>query len=136
MKVNWRRIILGGMIAGVIINAIEYCAHAILLRDAWTAAFNALGKNPTGWSTFIPANFLVGIFGVWGYALLCKRYGPGLKTAVRTALALWVIFWVIPIMGLQPLDLFPNNLLFSVIAIGLLDSMLGIVMGAAIYKEE
>jgi len=135
MKVNWMRVILGGMIAGVIINAIECYAHAILLRDAWTAAFNALGKNPTGWSMFIPANFLVGIFGVWGYALLRRRYGPGVKTALRAGLALWIVFWIIPIMGLQPLDLFPNNLLFSVIAIGLLDSMFGTVVGAAMYKE-
>ena len=135
MKLNWKRIILGGLIAGAIINAIEYCVHAILLREAWSAAFNALGKNPTGWSTFIPANFLVGIFAVWGYALFRRRYGPGFVTALRAGLALWVVFWVIPTLGLQPLDLFPNTMLFSIIAVGLLDSLLGTVVGAAMYKD-
>ena len=135
MKLNWKRIILGGLIAGAIINAIEYYVHAILLREAWSAAFKALGKNPTGWSTFIPANFLVGIFAVWGYALFRRRYGPGFVTALRAGLALWVVFWVIPTLGLQPLDLFPNTMLFSIIAVGLLDSLLGTVVGAAMYKD-
>ena len=135
MSINWIRVILGGLVAGAIINGIEYYAHAILLRDAWSAAFGALGKTPTGWSTFIPANFLVGIFAVWGYALFRRRYGPGFVTALRTGLALWIVFWVIPTMGLQPLDLFPNTMLASIIAIGLLDSMLGTLVGAALYKD-
>ena|ERR1019366_4319732 len=33
----------------------------VCFDDAWTAAFRALGKSPTGWTTFLPANFLVGI---------------------------------------------------------------------------
>ena len=49
-QVNWGRVIVGGLAAGVIINAFEYGGHRVLLDDAWTAAFRALGKTPTGWS--------------------------------------------------------------------------------------
>lgn len=55
--------------------------------DAWTAAFRALGNSPTGWSDFIPANFLVEILMVWLYARLRPGYGDDLKTALRSGLA-------------------------------------------------
>jgi hypothetical protein len=42
----------------------------VLLDKHWTTAFAALGKKPTGWTTFIPSNFVVGSFAV---ALFCRR---------------------------------------------------------------
>ena len=134
-KVNWGRVILGGLAAGVIINAFEYGGHRVLLDEAWTAAFRALGKTPAGWSTFIPANFVVGILVVWFYACLRPRYGAGPKTALRAGLSAWAVFWVIPTMALVPLELFPNYLLFLVIALGLVDANLGTLLGAWLYKE-
>jgi hypothetical protein len=134
-QINWRRVIVGGLAAGVIINAFEYGGHRVLLDDAWTAAFRALGKTPTGWSTFIPGNFMVGIVMVWLYARLRPRYGGGPKTALRSGLAVWAVFWVIPMMAIMPLDLFPNYLLFIVIALGLVDANLAALLGAWLYRE-
>jgi hypothetical protein len=76
-RVNWARVIVGGMAAGLIVNVFEYVGHRVLLDDAWTAAFRALGKAPTGWLAFIPGNFGVGILMVWFYARLQPHYGPG-----------------------------------------------------------
>jgi hypothetical protein len=56
---NWIRVVGGGLAAGLIVNAFEYGVHRIYLDDAWSAAFRALGKTPTGWSAFIPGNFLI-----------------------------------------------------------------------------
>ena len=98
--INWGRVAWSGLAAGLIVNAFEYGGHRIYLDDAWTAAFRALGKTPTGWSTFIPANFFIGILLVWLYARLRPRYGRGPKTALRSGLATWVVFWVIPLMAL------------------------------------
>jgi hypothetical protein len=53
---NVGRVLLGGIMAGAIINAAEYLIHGLLLGPQWTAAFAALGKTPTGWATFIPSN--------------------------------------------------------------------------------
>jgi len=131
---NIARLILGGMAAGLVINAVEYLTHGVLLDPQWTAAFGALGKTPTGWSTFIPSNFLVGIIALWVYSRFRPKYGPGPKTAVRAALAMWIVFWVIPTMALQPMNLFPNALLFATIAIGLLDSIPAVLLGAWIYR--
>jgi hypothetical protein len=133
-KVNIQRLIVGGLTAGLLINAVEYFVHGMLLDPQWTAAFAALGKTPKGWTTFIPSNFLVGIFGVLVYARLRPKYGPGLRTALRSGLAIWIVFWVIPTMALQPMELFPNVLLFTTIAVGLLDSIPAVALGAWIYR--
>jgi hypothetical protein len=133
-KLNIQRLVSGGLAAGLVINVIEYFVHGMFLDAQWTAAFAALGKTPTGWTTFIPANFLVGIIGIWVYARMRPSYGPGPKTGVRAALAVWAVFWVIPEAALQPLNLFPNSLLFTVIVVGLLDSIPAILLGAWIYR--
>ncbi len=134
-RLSLPRVLFGGVAAGLVINAIEYLVHGIFLDAQWTAAFAALGKAPTGWTTFIPANFLVGIISVWVYTRMSPNYGSGPKTAVRAALAVWVVFWVIPEMALQPLKLFPSSLLFTVIAVGLLDSIPAVLLGAWIYRR-
>jgi hypothetical protein len=107
----------------------------VLLDQAWTAAFRALGKTPTGWATFIPANFFVGIAVVWLYARLRPLYGAGLKAALRVGMAAWVVFWAIPLMAMAPLDLFPNRLLFLAIGLGLMGANLGSVVGAWLYRD-
>jgi hypothetical protein len=134
-RLNWGRVIVSGLAAGAIVNAFEYGGHRVVLDDAWTAAFRALGKTPAGWSTFIPANFFVGILLVWLYARLRPRYGGGPKTALRSGLAVWAVFWVIPMMAIMPMDLFPNGLLAIVIGLGLVDVNLAALVGAWLYKE-
>jgi len=135
-KANWKWVILGGLLAGIVINAGELALHRVMLQERWTAAFAALGKHPTGWTSFIPANFLVGLFTVWLYARLRPRYGPGPWTAARAGLAMWVIFWVIPTLALVPLELFPNQLLFLIIAGGILNAHLAALFGAWLYRAD
>jgi hypothetical protein len=135
-SINWGRVVWAGLAAGLIVNAFEYGGHRVYLDDAWTAAFRALGKTPTGWSTFIPANFFIGILLVWLYARLRPRYGRGPKTALRSGLATWVVFWVIPLMAIVPMDLFPISLLAAAIALGVVDVGLAVLLGAWLYQER
>jgi hypothetical protein len=132
---NIQRLILGGLAAGLLINAVEYIVHGVLLDPQWTAAFAALGKTPKGWTTFIPSNFVVGIIGIWIYAKFLPNYGRGYKIALRSAMSIWMVFWVIPMMAFQPLAIFPNVLLFDTIAVVLLDSILAVLLGAWIYRQ-
>ena len=120
--------------AGAVINAAEFLIHGLLLDPQWTAAFAALGKRPAGWATFIPYNFLVGIIGIWIYAKLRPNYGPGPLTALRSAVSIWAVFWAIPMLGLQPMRLFPDSLIFTTIAVGLVDTVPAVLFGAWIYR--
>ena len=134
--INWVRVVWGGLASGLIVNVFEYGGHRVYLDDAWTAAFRALGKTPTGWSTYIPANFFKGILLVWLYARLRPRYGRGPKTALRAGLATWVVFWAIPLMAIVPMDLFPIGPLAAAIALGIVDVGLAVLLGAWLYQER
>lgn len=138
-RVNWQRVILGGLLAGAVINAVEWTVHGVLLREEWTGAFAALGKEVPlrTWRVFIfPGNFLIGVLAVWFYAaVLRQRYGPGPKAAVQAGLAACVVFVVIPIMAQVAIEIFPNWLQFTVIGVGLIDVTLGTLLGAWLYKE-
>jgi hypothetical protein len=123
------------LVAGLIVNAFEYGGHRVYLDKAWTAAFRALGKRPAGWSTFIPANFLVGILMVWLYARLRPRYGGGPKAALGAGLAIWAVFWLIPLMAIAPMDLFPNSLLAGAIGLGLVDANLAVLVASALARS-
>src|ERR1035441_681427 len=135
-SINWGRVVWGGLAAGLVVNAFEYGGHRVYLDDAWTAAFRALGKTPTGWSTFIPANFVIGILLVWLYARLRPAYGSGPTTALRSGLAVWVVFWVIPLSAFVPMDLFPTSLVTMAIALGVVDVGLAVLLGAWLYQER
>jgi hypothetical protein len=82
-KINWNRVILGGLVAGVIINIFEFALHGFVLAQDMDAAVRALGREVGGRELlmFLAWGFLVGIFAVWLYAAIRPRYGAGPKTA-------------------------------------------------------
>ncbi len=69
------------------------------------------------------------------YAKLRSRFRKGPATALRVALGVWVVFWVIPLLAMAPMDLFPSHLLFIAIALGLVDVPLAALAGAWLYKD-
>lgn len=127
---------MAGLAAGALVNACEWAAHHWWLDAAWAQAFAALGKTPTGWSSFIPANFWLGILAVLGYRWATRFYGPGPQTALRTAAAVWLIFWVIPTLALQPLAIFPDRLLMCTMLVGIGDAGAGTFLGAWLYDRD
>jgi hypothetical protein len=131
--INWWRVVVAGLTAGAVVNAFEWAGHRVYFDDAWTVAFRALGRTPTGWSTYVAANFFLGILLVWLYARLRPRYGRGSRTALRAGLAVWVVFWVIPMAAMVPMDLFPTSLLAMTIALGFVDANLAVLLGAWLY---
>lgn len=137
---NHSRIILGGLLAGVVINVIEYIANGVLMRDAWTSAMQAMGKSE-GFTTgamvmFAGCGFLLGIASVWLYAAIRTRYGAGPNTAIRAGLAAWAIGSFIPSLASYPMGSFPTSLLVISTIVALVEIILGTMAGAQLYKEE
>jgi len=132
---GWGRRVLAGLAAGALVNACEWAAHHWWLDAAWTRLFAALGKTPTGWSSFVPANFWLGILAVLDYRWATRIHGAAPRTAVRTAVAVWLVFGVIPTMAMQPLSIFPNPLLMWTIVVGAADATAGTLLGAWLYDR-
>jgi hypothetical protein len=116
---NLRASLAATVVGGIIINGFECLFHGILLKHAWTRAFAALGKAPTGWTAFIPSNFILAFIGALFYVRVRRTGRPFWNSVAVTAGAVWLVFWVIPTMALLPLNLFPPWL---VIAFGVIDS--------------
>ena len=137
-KVNLSRVILGGIVAGVILNVSEFLLHDVVMKDQFRAALQALGKTPTesGSEIFwwVIWSFILGITAVWLYAAIRPRYGAGAGTAVRAGIAVWVLSCVLMTIAFTNLDLFP----FMPLAViwSLVGDVVATLAGAWLYKES
>lgn len=130
-----RATILATLLSGTVINAFEWVFHGKLLNRAWTEAFAALGKTPTGWTTFIPSNFVLAFISVAIYVRIRRTGKPFWRLVATTALTVWIVFWVIPTLALLPLNLFPPWLLWSVIGLGAIDCGIATALMARVYER-
>lgn len=136
-KINWARVLLGGLLAGVIINAVEFFMNGVVLGRDWEAAMKALGRTMSqgALAVFVVWGFLAGISAIWLYAAARPRFGPGAKTAALTGLAFWIFGYALPTLGQWAFGLFPQRLLVIGTLAGLVEVILASVAGAALYKE-
>src|SRR5438445_6841156 len=109
---NRGRVILGGLLAGLVINIVEFVTNGVVLREAWGQAMQALGK-PAQLSAgaivvFNIWGFLLGIAAVWLYAAIRPRYGAGPGTPIRAGVVAWAIAVFLANLGNYPLGLFPT----------------------------
>jgi hypothetical protein len=137
-KINWARVILGGLVAGAIICAVEFVLNGVVLTRDWQAAMSALGRtmDPSALVIFTVWSFLAGISAIWLYAAARPRFGPGAKTAALTGFAFWFFCYALPNMGQWALHLFPHRLIAIGTVVGLIEVLIGSIAGAALYKEQ
>ena len=137
-KINWTRVILGGLAAGLIINVFESVLNGVILAKDMEAAIGALGRQMGGGALamFIAWGFLVGIFAVWLYAAIRPRYGAGPKTALCAGAAVWGLGYLLASVTPIALHLFPRRLMAIGLAVGIVEVLAGTLAGAWLYREE
>ena len=138
-KINMGRVILGGLIAGAIINIGESVFNMVIFQKQWDEAFRALHRPPMSGEVvvfLVLLGFALGIFSVWLYAAIRPRFGPGPLTAICAALIVWALASLYPTGGALPLGLFPRHLLLYTTAWELFEVPIATLAGAWIYREE
>ena len=137
-KINWTRVILGGLVAGLIINIFEYVLNGVVLAKDMEAAITALGRQMSGGALlmFSVWGILVGIFAIWLYAAIRPRYGAGPKTAACAGAAVWGLGYLLASVTPIALHLFPRHLMAIGLAVGLVEVIAGTLAGAWLYREE
>src|SRR5258707_14773503 len=99
-KINMGRVVLGGLAAGVVLDATDGILNSVVLADQWAAYMQSVGKAPAFGGNqiagFVINGFIVSIALVWLYAAIRPRFGPGPATAIRAGLAAWVIGYLVP----------------------------------------
>ncbi len=138
-KINWGRVILGGLVAGAVINVAEMILHGAVLAEEWKTLVTSWGRtldtSVTASALILVLNAVEGIIAVWLYAAMRPRYGPGPKTALLAGLTVWLVGWLIPTLSAIPLNLFPLWVLLVVPGAGLVEFTLGTLLGTWLYKE-
>ena len=136
-RIRFARVLLGGILAGLIINVSEYLRYDVILRREFEEGLRALGRElPKGaavttlWSMW---GFGLGIAAVWLYAAIRPRYGPGAGTAIRAGLAVWFFTSLLAIIAMRAMGLFrisPLALLWT-----LVECLVATLAGAWLYRE-
>jgi hypothetical protein len=137
-KINIGRVILGGLLAGLIINIGESILNLGIIGHRMELAFRELNLPELGNSTviiFIILGFLLGILVVWLYAAIRPRFGAGPKTAILTGFFVWLFAILWPAIGDGLLGLFDPDLLVFVSVWGLFEILIAALAGAWLYKE-
>ena len=138
---NWKRIILGGLVAGLVINVSEGTLHEGVLKDTWSTTMQALGKSGelSGGqiALFNIMGFLAGIALIWLYAAIRPRCGAGPKTAMCAGATVWFLYYVMPTIGGQiALDLWPLGAAITMILWGLVEMVVAGLAGGWLYREQ
>ena len=137
-KIDTGRALIGGIVAGIIIDIFEYVLNGIVLRDQWNTIPTTHNLPMIGMNEIVIFNILglvTGIAAVWAYAAMRPRFGAGPMTAVYVALLVWVVGYVIPNVFQTVSGLVPLNMMLTITVVGLVEIIVATVSGAYIYKE-
>ena len=138
-KINLGGVILGGIVAGVVSDVLGYLVDGMMLAPQWTEQMKALGQGALTPSQLIWLNVLGlvgGVATIWIYAAIRPRFGAGAMTAVYAGVAVWVVGVLIPNVSFMWVSgFFGRRLTTMTTAGGLVEVVVGAVVGAALYKE-
>ena len=135
---NYGRVILGGLVAGLILNIGEFILNDIIVgaqMKSWLAAHNFAEPGGTFIATAVGLTFIMGIVIVLTYTLIRPRLGPGVKTAIVAGLIAWfgAYFYVGIINGV--LFGLTINMIGLGLVWGLVEYVIAAIAGAWLYKE-
>lgn len=138
--INWQRVLLGGIVAGLIIDIVQWGLHGLVLGSEWRQVMQSLGRpieETAGRSLFyIVLGLVYGILAVWAYASIRPRYGAGPKTALYAGLGVWLLGYCLPTLTWIPMGLFPVRLVTLAVIVGLVEILVATEAGAWLYQER
>jgi hypothetical protein len=142
MAMNTKKVLIGGLVAGVVMNVIDYVVNALLLAERMRAESEAfkpgLADQMMGGSavvSYIVMDFILGFALVWTYAAIRPRFGPGIKTATYAALLFWVLAGLF-LSGYMHMGMMSQGLWWTFAFLGLVNFLLSAWAGAKFYTED
>ena len=139
---NTKKVLIGGLVAGVVMNAIDFITNMYIVGDRMKAETDAFkpGLSDQMMSgntmvTYIIMDFILGIALVWTYAAIRPRFGPGIKTASYAALLFWILAGIF-LSGYMHMGMMSSGLWWTFAVLGLVNFLLSAWAGAKFYTEE
>lgn len=137
-RINYARVLLGGLLAGVVVNLGEGIVSGVLLMDEYEAVMETHMLEEASWAVpgYVLSAFLLGFVITWVYAAIRPRFGPGWMTAAKAGAIVWVAALVVPViwMGAMGIGFGAGPTLIALIG-GLVEYALAGMAGGWLYKE-
>jgi len=138
-RINVPKLIVGALVAGVVLNGIDYVVNNYVLAEEWQHVaqnhnFNMAAMSGTGaLVTFIIVDLLLGFLIVWTYAAIRPRLGPGMTTAIIAGFAVWSA--VILIQATYTGWFLSWDMLFKAGGLSLVAMLAAALFGGYLYSE-
>jgi NhaP-type Na+/H+ or K+/H+ antiporter len=137
-RISLVRVVLGGLVAGVVINAFEFVLNGYFLASDWRDLMESLHLPQLGMNeviSFIALGFVTGLAAVWTYAAIRPRFGAGPKSAIYAALLTWVTVYFLnnafPVVsGTET-----HAIAYTVMIVGVFEIVAATLAGAFFYKD-
>ena len=140
-RINVGRMLLGGIVAGILLFMADGFIHSKLLQEHWLAAAKAAGRSVEAHEHgadmlyFVVFELLRGIGMAWVYAVFRTHFGPGPGTAVCSALTVWALMFPVFLVQLIPLGFYSTTLLTLWSLYELVPSVVAGLAAGALYKD-
>lgn len=139
MSINTGRVVLGGLLAGLVLNIGEFIFNDFVIgtqMKSWLAEHKFAEPSGTFVAIAVGMTFVLGIVIVFTYALIRPRLGPGVNAAIVAGLISWFVAYLY--VGIINGVLFGLSVKIICITMvwGLVEYSLAAIVGAWAYKED
>lgn len=99
MAMNTKKVIVAGLVAGVVLNILDFVLNGMVFGETMKAEMNAFKPGlgdamsaPDGstMAGYIIMDFVIGMLFAYTYAAMRPRFGAGPKTSIIAALIFWI----------------------------------------------
>jgi hypothetical protein len=137
--INYTRVLLGGVLAGVVANVLDFAwtivtAHDFDLMAQRLNLNRAVLDAPSTAVAWVVIDLVYATLIVWTYAAIRPRFGPGPKTAVRAATVIWGAATIV-LHGYQHMGVFTTIAFAKSAALTLITAVVAALVGARVYRE-
>jgi hypothetical protein len=137
-KINVGRVVLGGLVAGVVLDIGNFLLNRVWLRQELKADLGRLNLSEPGNDFIVKAVVLTLILGigiVYLYAAIRPRFGAGVKTAICAGLMAWFVAVLYTGLIIGMVFKLSDGITVKRIVFGLFEYAIAAVAGAWLYKE-
>lgn len=138
MAINSKRVIIGGLVAGLIIN-VSGLLMVPMVGKQMTAALMERNVPPMSGGAmafFGMMSLVLGVLLVWLYAAVRPRFGPGPKTAALVSIFVWFLAYFWANASNVAFGFMPISLTVVGTAWGLVELLVAGEVGARLYREH
>lgn len=136
--INLSRVVVGGLVAGVVANALDFAINTYLMADEMADMTQRLNLNmaavEASTTTWIIVDFIWGLLLVFAYAAMRPRFGAGPRTAVISGLTLWLGVTAV-FAGLMAMGLYTQQAYIKASALSIVSTIIPSLVGGYLYKE-